>query len=218
MKPLLAIITLLAALSFLYFWVVCFVSFLRARGELKPAPKQSWLPAVLANDSYIDRGKEFMARYYRAFFFGMASALVMVMSGSAYVHLRDGVPGPWPPKSPFFIAVPAMIHTSGNCFRRQPSVAARPPPRRGTPQAEGRDDERVPATGHRAEHPMGSRLVRDRRAFLGHDAEPVDERRLRQSLDPTSRACGTRHRPGAEPIRDCRCRTARSGTAGRRRH
>lgn len=112
MKPLLAIVTLLAALSFLYFWVVCFVLFVRARGELKPAPKQSWLRAGLANDSYTDRGKEFMARYYRAFFFGMASGLVMVMSGSAYVHLRDGVPEPWPPKSPVFIAVPAMIHAT----------------------------------------------------------------------------------------------------------
>ncbi len=112
MKPLLAIVTLLAALSFLYFWVVCFVSFFGARGERKPVPKHSWLPAVLVNDSYTDRGKELMARYYRAFAFGMASGLVMVTTGSAYVHLRDGEPGPWPPKSPVFIAVPAMIHAA----------------------------------------------------------------------------------------------------------
>lgn len=109
MKLLFAIITLLAVLAFLYFWVAGLLTWLRALGERKPGPKARWFGTFLGDDSYTDRGKELVAKYHRAWFFGMVSGLVMLLAGSRYVHLRDGATGPWPPKDPAFVALPAIL-------------------------------------------------------------------------------------------------------------
>jgi hypothetical protein len=109
MKVALAVLTLLAMFSFLYFWVAALGAFVGARMETRPSPKISFLAGPWSSDSYTERGKELMARYYRSFFFGFASGAVMLVSGVGYVYLRDGAVGPSPFKSPAFIAAPAIV-------------------------------------------------------------------------------------------------------------
>lgn len=112
MKLALAILTLLAMFSFLYFMVVSAVALVGARLERQPFPssKTSFVSKLSDGGPYTERGKELMARYYRSFFFGFASGAVMLVSGVGYVYLRDGAVGPSPFKSPAFIALPAIIH------------------------------------------------------------------------------------------------------------
>ncbi|KAF0104734.1 MAG: hypothetical protein FD144_1263 [Rhodospirillaceae bacterium] len=111
MKLALAILTLLAMFSFLYFCVVSAVAIVGARLERQPFPpsKTSFGSTLWDGGPYTERGKELMARYYRNFFFAFASGMVMVVSGAGYVHLRDGAVGPSPFKSPVFIAAPAIV-------------------------------------------------------------------------------------------------------------
>lgn len=111
MQAALGILTALAILSFLYFFFAAMAALGQARAEKKrlPYPKPSLLPAVFDSNSYTDRGKEWMATYYRRWFFGFASGAVMVVSGAGYVHLRDGAVGPSPFKSPVFVAAPAIL-------------------------------------------------------------------------------------------------------------
>lgn len=108
MKPVVIVLTVLAVLSFLYFWFVGFTSFLRARSERKrsPSPGPFWLPADWSIDSYTDHGKDLMLRFYRSWFFCAFSAVVMVLSASAFVDLpRDAVRPPMPPAILGVIAV-----------------------------------------------------------------------------------------------------------------
>jgi hypothetical protein len=111
MKLALAVLTLLAMFSFLYFLVVSAVALVGARLEVKqvPSPKTSFFPGLWGDGPYTERGKELMARCYRNFFFTFVSGAVMVASGASYVHLRDGAIGPSPLKSPAFIAAPAIV-------------------------------------------------------------------------------------------------------------
>ena len=111
MKLALAILTLLAMFSFLYFIVVSAVAIVGARLERQPlvSPKTSFVTALWDGGPYTERGKELMARWYRNFFFTLVSGAVMVASGASYVHLRDGAVGPSPFKSPAFIAAPAIV-------------------------------------------------------------------------------------------------------------
>lgn len=114
MKPLLGLLTAAAVLSFLYFFVVSLTSLGRARAELKPFPssKSGWLPTTLNSASYTARGQELLARYYRSFFFGFASAMVMVVCGSLYVDLKHTSAGTTLPRHPALLAVPAVIHAA----------------------------------------------------------------------------------------------------------
>ena len=110
MQAALGLLTALAILSFLYFFFAAMAALGQARAEKKrvPYPKLSLLPAVFDSNAYTDRGKEWMATYYRRWFFGFASGAVMVVSGAGYVHLRDGAVGS-PFNSPVFIAAPAVV-------------------------------------------------------------------------------------------------------------
>lgn len=111
MKLALAILTLLAMFSFLYFLVVSAVALVGARLERQPlaSPKTSFVTALWDDGPYTERGKELMARCYRNFIFTFVSGAVMVASGAGYVHLRDGAVGLSSFKSPFFIAAPAIV-------------------------------------------------------------------------------------------------------------
>ena len=111
---LLGLVIAAAVLSFLYFLIVCLTSLGQARAELKPFPstRAGWLPAALNSASYTARGQELLARYYRSFFFGFASAMVMVICGSLYVDLKDTSAGTPLPRHPTLLAVSAVIHAA----------------------------------------------------------------------------------------------------------
>lgn len=111
MKAALGILTAVAILSFLYFFFAALFALGQARAEKKPFSysTSSLLPTMFFGGSYTDRGKEWLARFYRRWFFGFVSAIIMLITGSGYAYLRDGGTGPSPLKSPFLILLPAML-------------------------------------------------------------------------------------------------------------
>lgn len=111
MKVALGILTAVAILSFLYFFFAALFAFGQARAERKPFSysKSSLLSAIFLGGSYTDRGKEWLARFCRCWFFGFVSGVIMFIAGSGYAHLRDGGTGPFPLESPFLNLLPAML-------------------------------------------------------------------------------------------------------------
>lgn len=111
MKITFGILTALAILSFLYFVFAAVAALGQARAEMKrlPPTKLSFLPSVLDSDCYTDRGKEWIAIYYRRWFLGFGSAVVMFGCGNAYVYLRDGGTVLSSLEFPVFVAMPEML-------------------------------------------------------------------------------------------------------------
>lgn len=85
-KLLLGLVTVGAAVAFLYFWMISLRLLDRARHELNPDPplKPSWLPAVLNSESYTSLGQELLGQCFEAFILGIASAIVMLACGLMY--------------------------------------------------------------------------------------------------------------------------------------